>query len=73
MAKRRCFKATFKARDELEALRGGKTVREIAGEHQVHPNHVGGWKRKASEGLVDLFEGGVAGSSRAPLPLKPST
>ena len=65
MAKRRTFTAAFKARVAKEALRGDTTVRQIAAKHGVHPNQVSQWKRKASEGLVQLFErGGVATLSR---------
>ena len=59
MAKRRTFTAAFKARVAKEALRGDKTVRQIATKHRVHPNQVSQWKRKASEGLVQLFERGA--------------
>ena len=59
MAKRRTFTAPFKARVAKEALRGDKTVRQIATKHQVHPNQVSQWKRDASEGLVQLFERGA--------------
>ena len=59
MAKRRTFTAAFKARIAKEALRGDKTVRQIAVKHGVHPNQVSQWKRKASEGLVQLFERGA--------------
>ena len=59
MAKRRTFTAGFKARVAKEALRGDRTVQQIAGKHGVHPNQVSQWKRKASEGLVELFERGV--------------
>ena len=47
MTKRRRFKADFKARVALEALRGDKTVQEIAAKHKVHPNQVSAWKRQA--------------------------
>ena len=40
MAKRRTFTAAFKARVAKEALRGDKTVRQIATKHRVHPNQV---------------------------------
>jgi transposase-like protein len=40
MTTRRRFTSEFKARVVLEALRGDKTVQEIAGRHQVHPNQV---------------------------------
>lgn len=59
MAKRRTFTAAFKARVAKEALRGDRTVRQIAGQHGVHPNQVSQWKRKASEGLVELFRRGA--------------
>ena len=36
MAKRRNFTDQFKAKVALEALRGDKTVQEIAAKHQVH-------------------------------------
>ena len=42
----------------LEALRGDKTIQEIAAGHQVHPNQVGQWKKQAVEGLADVFSRG---------------
>jgi transposase-like protein len=38
MTTRRRFTAAFKARVALEALRGDKTIQEIATRHKVHPN-----------------------------------
>ena len=40
MVTRRRFTADFKARVALEALRGDKTIQEIATKHKVHPNQV---------------------------------
>ena len=37
MTTRRRFTADFKARVALEALRGDRTVQEIAAKHKVHP------------------------------------
>ena len=45
MTTRRRFTADFKARVALEALRGDKTIQEIASRHKVHPNQVSAWKR----------------------------
>ena len=59
MAKRRTFTAAFKARVAKEALRGDRTVQQIAAKHGVHPNQVSQWKRKASDRLVELFERGT--------------
>ena len=47
MAKRRNFTDYFKAKIALEALRGDKTIQEIAAKHQLHPNQVSTWKRQA--------------------------
>ena len=59
MPKRRRFTADFKARVALEALRGDKTVQEIAAKHKVHPNQVSTWKRQAIDGLGEVFSNGV--------------
>ena len=53
---RKVFNAEFKAKVALEALAGRKTVNEIVGVHEVHPNQVTTWKREAQEGLKALFE-----------------
>lgn len=58
MARRRNFTDQFKAKVALEALRGDKTVQEIAARHQLHPNQVGTWKRQAIEGIADVFSVG---------------
>ena len=58
MAKRRNFPDQFKAKVVLEALRGDKTVQEIAAKHQLHPNQVSTWKRQAIDGMADVFSGG---------------
>lgn len=59
MTTRRRFTGEFKARVALEALRGDKTVQEIAAKHKVHPNQVSAWKRQASEGLSQVFSNGA--------------
>ncbi len=56
MAKRRKFTAAFKAKVALEALRGDRTIQEIAAKHQLHPNQVSQWKRQAMDGLNAVFE-----------------
>ena len=59
MRTRRWFTGEFKARVALEALRGDKTVQEIAAKHQVHPNQVSTWKRQAMDGLSAVFSNGA--------------
>ena len=58
MSKRRRFSGELKAKIALEALRGDRTLQEIAARHQVHPNQVGTWKRQAMAGLAEVFSGG---------------
>jgi transposase len=67
MAKRRSFTDQFKAKVALEALRGDKTIQEIAAKHQVHPNQVSAWKRQAVDGMADVFSRGgrASGPSEA--------
>ncbi len=52
---RKVARAEFKAKVAMEALAGRKTVNEIAGAHEVHPNQVTTWKREAQDGLKALF------------------
>jgi transposase-like protein len=58
MRTRRRFTADFKAKVALEALRGDRTIQEIAAKHQVHPNQVSAWKRQALDGLGAVFSNG---------------
>jgi len=64
MTTRRRFTATFKARVALEALRGDRTIQEIAARHKVHPNQVSGWKRQAVDGLNEVFSNGAERAGR---------
>ena len=59
MTTRRRFTSEFKARVALAALRGDKTIQEIAARHKVHPNQVSSWKRQAVEGLGAVFSNGT--------------
>lgn len=52
---RRNFSAEMKSRIALEAIKGQKTIQEIASHYGVHPNQVTNWKRQAIEGLSSVF------------------
>lgn len=55
MGKRRQHSAEFKARVALEAVKGLKTVNEIAREYEVHPVQVSQWKKDLIERLPEVF------------------
>jgi transposase-like protein len=57
-AKRRRFEPAIKAKIGLEALKGIKTVAEIAREDQVHPNQVSQSKSEVTQRLPEVFESG---------------
>ena len=57
-AKRKVHTAGFKAQVALAALKGDKTVNELAGQHGVHPTLIHAWKKQLLAGAEELFVGG---------------
>ena len=55
---RQSYSKEFKARVALDALKGQKTVGEIASEYKIHPNQISQWKKKALEGMAESFARG---------------
>ena len=52
---RRQHSGEFKAKVVLEALRGERTMNEIAADYGVHPLQITHWKKVALEGLPTLL------------------
>jgi transposase len=50
-SKRRTHSAEFKARVALEALKGIKTINQIAQDEGIHPVQVSTWKKELQERL----------------------
>lgn len=61
--KRRKFTDHFKAQVALEALRGDRTIQEIAARHGLLPTQVSNWKKQAMAGLSDIFSGKAGGAA----------
>jgi transposase-like protein len=53
--KRKSFSNEFKAKVAIEALKGQKSVAEIASEFEVHTTQVNNWKKQMLEGAADTF------------------
>ena len=61
---RRNHSAAFKAKVALDAIRGEKTLAELAKLHDVHPNQITDWKSQMIERAASVF-GGEAPSEPA--------
>jgi len=53
--KRRNHSATFKAKVALDAIKGEKTLSELASQYELHPTQIQQWKKKLLEGSKDVF------------------
>lgn len=52
---RRNFSAEFKAKVALAALKGDKTLAELAEQFEVHANQISQWRQQAVENMAGLF------------------
>jgi putative transposase len=52
---RRSYSAEYKARLALEAIKGRKTINELATEHGIHPNQISQWRTQLLEAAPGIF------------------
>lgn len=52
---RRNHSATFKAKVALAAIRGDRTLIELAEQFKVHPNQIGQWRTELLERAAEVF------------------
>ena len=63
---RKKFSAEFKAKLALEAIRGDKTIAELAAQHEIHPNQIQTWKKALLDNAHAAFEKSSAKTEQDP-------
>ena len=63
---RRNHSPAFKAKVALAAVRGEKTLAELAQQFDVHPNQITQWRSQLLEGAADVFGSATSGATVAP-------
>ena len=61
--KRKLHPAAFKAQVALAAVKGDKTVNELASLHGVHPTMIHTWKKQLLDNAEEVFQSGAKASS----------
>lgn len=64
--KRRKYSSEFKSKVAFAALKGDKTINELAKEFEVHPNQIGQWKKQLQSGMKDVFSSTKKKDNRDP-------
>lgn len=67
---RRTHSAAFKAKVALAAVKGERTLAELAQQFDVHPNQITEWKRQLQERAADVFGAAAPPSNESPVDVK---
>jgi transposase-like protein len=65
---RRNHSAAFKAKVAIAAIKGDRTVAQIAEQFDIHPNQVTAWKAQLEGGAADVFDSGNGGATANAVP-----
>jgi transposase len=57
--KRKVHTSAFKAQVALAAVKGDRTVNEVAGQFEVHPTLIHSWKKQLVAGAEAIFASGT--------------
>jgi transposase-like protein len=63
--KRKQHTAAFKAQVALAAIKGDRTINELAGHYGVHPTLIHGWKKHLLAGAEAVFASGAKANGPA--------
>ena len=63
---RRNHSPAFKAKVALAAIKGEKTIAQLADQFDIHVSQITTWKEQLQEGAVDVFEAGASSKPSAP-------
>ena len=55
---RKQYSPKFKAKVAVEAIRGERTLSQLASQFRVHPVQIGQWRKTATEQMPGLYEAG---------------
>ena len=67
---RRTHSPAFKAKVALAAIKGDKTLAELAQQYDVHPNQITTWRTQLLEGAAGVFGGAPAETAEPVVDLK---
>ena len=63
--KRKSHSAAFKAQVALSALKGDRTVNELASQYSIHATLIHGWKKQLLSAAETLFANGAKAPDKA--------
>ena len=52
---RKSYRADFKAKVALEAIRGDRSLAELAARYELHPTQIAQWRKVLVAGLPEVF------------------
>ena len=61
--KRKSHSAAFKAQVALAAVKGERTINELASLHGVHPTMIHAWKKQLLDNIEEVFQSGAKSSN----------
>ena len=63
---RRNHSSAFKAKVALAAIKGDRTIAQLADQFDVHPNQITTWKAQLEGGAADVFGSGSGSGQASP-------